>query len=123
MQLICVVLNDYNWFDDSKELLEKGFEEFELVKLCQKNNFASNCNISGGKEQKCDIIYFEDFFYPIKNNERLTLNLDLPVVADAPISKGQHAGQADVFLNGKLISSVECVFANDVKKKFNLFGR
>ena len=123
MQLICVVLNDYDWFDDSKALLEKGFEEFELIKVCQKNNFASNCNIYGGKEQKCDIIYSEDFFYPIKKTEKLTVNVNSPALFNAPITKGQSAGSADIFLDGKLISSIECVFEKDIEKKFSLFGR
>ncbi len=123
MQLICVVLNDYDWFNDSKALLEKGFEEFELVKLCEKNNFASNCNIYGGKEKKCDIIYNENFFYPIKKTEKLTVNVNSPALINAPIQKGQSAGSADIFLDGRLIYTVQCVFEKDIEKKFSLFGR
>lgn len=123
MQIICVVLNDYDWFNDSKALLEKAFKEFELLKVCQKNNFASICNISGGKEQKCDIIYSEDFFYPVKSTEKITVNVDSIVFASAPIKKGDAAGEATVFLNGKIISQVPCEFNKDVEKKFTLFGR
>ena len=51
MQLICVTLNDYNWFNDSKTLLEKGFAEYTMVSLFEENKVAGVCNILDGKEE------------------------------------------------------------------------
>ncbi len=123
MQLVCVVLNDHDWFADSEKLLEKGFEEYGLVRLSQKNKFAGTCNILGGKSEKCDIIQKDDVFYPMKKSEYAESITEITLCKRAPVQAGEVAGSTEFFLNGTKIAETDCVFATDVQKKFSLFGK
>ena len=118
MQLICVVLNDYAWFEDSKTLLNKGFEEYSMVQLAEKNKICASCDIFGGKMKKCDIIYGKDVFYPLKKGERVIGKTEIPQGVKAPVNKGDVAGKQYYYLNGEKIAQADLVYSESVKKKF-----
>lgn len=122
MQLICVTLNDYNWFQDSKTLLEKGFAEYTMVRLFEKDKIAGTCNILDGKEEKCDIISKTELAYPLKKGEKLTVKTDIVLEKSAPISKGEKAGEIKAYLNGDEVASADCIFSRGVEKKSKWFG-
>ena len=123
MQLICVTLNDYNWFNDSKTLLEKGFAEYTMVSLFEENKVAGVCNILDGTEEKCDIICKTELAYPLKKGEKLSVVTDVMLERQAPVSRGEKAGEIRAYLNGEQVASSECVFYTSVEKKMKWFGR
>ncbi len=123
MQLICVTLNDYNWFNDSKALLEKGFEEYTMVTLFEKDKIAGVCNIFDGKQEKCDIICEKELAYPLKKGEKLSVVTDILLEKQAPVSRGEKAGEIKAYLNGEEVASSTCVFYSSVEKKIKWFGR
>lgn len=114
MQVICVVLNDYNWFNDSKALINKAFNEYSYVQIAKKDEIVTFANISDGFSQKCDIITKEDVFYPLKKGEYLKARYDVLYQADVPIQKGQTAGKIDFYIDDKIVKSVSCVFNEDI---------
>ncbi len=122
MQLISVVLNDGNWFADSKALLEKAFSEYSMVQLAEKNKIVSFCNIFNGKSEKCDIIYRSSIYYPLKKDEKVLQKNDFVTAKEAPILKNETAGFVGFYLNGKEILKTECVYAQSVGRKNALFG-
>lgn len=122
MQLICVVLNDREWFSDCETLLNRGFDEFSYVCLAKKGEIAGKTNIFDGKSAKCDIMYEKDVFYPVKQGEQIK-GISRTTVLSAPINKGEQAGVCEFSLGGEIIASVPLVTAEDVERKYNLFGR
>lgn len=122
MELICVVLNDRNWFSDCENLMEWGFNEYSLVQLAKKGEIAGKINIYGGKEEKCDIIYARDVFYPLKANER-AVGESKGIALTAPVKAGDTGGGCEFYLCGEKIAETELLCAKDVQKKKSLFGR
>lgn len=122
MQLICVVLNDREWFYDCETLLDRGFDEFSYVCLAKKGEIAGKANILDGKSPKCDIMYANDVFYPVKQGENIK-GVSRAGMLTAPINKGEQAGVCEFFLDGKVIASVPLVTDESIERKFNLFGR
>ena len=115
VQVICVVLNDYNWFNDSKALLNKAFSEYKFVQLSKQGEIVTSANIFGGNLEKCDIITKEDVFYPLKKGEYLKAKYEILLDTYAPVKKGQDAGEIKFFLDDKEVIKVPCVFKEDVQ--------
>lgn len=114
MQIICVVLNDYNWFNDSKTLINKAFDEYSCVQISKKGEIITSANIFDRFLKKCDIITKEDIFYPLKKGEMLKAKYELSLEKDAPVKKGDSAGKIDFFLEDKLVITVPCLFNEDI---------
>lgn len=113
-QVICVVLNDYNWFNDSKTLINKAFDEYSFVQISKKDEIVTSANIFNGKSEKCDIITKEDVFYPLKKGEYLKAKYNVVFEKSAPVKKGDGAGHVDFYLEGKIVLNVPCFFKDDV---------
>ena len=109
MQLICVVLNDYNWFNNSKDLMEKAFKEYSFVKIGEKDKKITSVNISSKKQQKCDIILNEDVFYPLKKGEYIKAHYDFSLNKQL-VEKGEKAGQAYYYLDDKQVKTAPLFF-------------
>ncbi len=122
MQLISVVLNDYNWFNNSKAVLEKAFNEYSMVQISQKGKKVTSVNISGGIPQKCDIITSEDVFYPLKKGEYIKAQYEIVLNKKAPVQMGESAGKVNFYLDKKLVKTAPCVFNEEIKKQTFLGG-
>lgn len=104
MTLVCVVLNDHNWFEDSKVLLEQGFDEFEMVTLCRQNNFAGEANILNRKHEKCDILYKNTVRYPLKKGEYAVAITDFDLLMHSTVRSGDENGHTVFYLCGKAVA-------------------
>ena len=109
MQLICVVLNDYNWFDNSASLMEKAFKEYSMVQIGQKDKKITSVNIDSAKNQKCDIILKEDVFYPLKKGEYIKAHYDF-TLNKQKVKKGERAGVAYYYLDENKVKTAPLFF-------------
>ncbi len=123
MQVICVVLNDHDWFNDSMSLMNKAFDEYSLVNITEKENFSGMINICGGKSEKCDIIIKNEIKYPIKANESIVCTYNVEKSICAPVKANQKVGEAKYYLDGTEIAKTDIVTKESVGKKIRLFGR
>ena len=48
---------------------------------------------------------------------------DVMLERQAPVSRGEKAGEIRAYLNGEQVASSECVFYTSVEKKMKWFGR
>jgi len=116
-QVICVVLNDYSWFNDSKTLINKAFKEYSFVQISKKDEIVSSANIFCENLEKCDIITKEDIFYPLKKGEMLRARYEILFEKNGSVLKGESAGRIDFYLNGENVISAPCVFNEDIGGK------
>lgn len=107
MQLISVVLNDGNWFNDCYNLLSYGFEMYSPSIILQKNQFIKNIRVIDGKQDYTAVINTSDIILPLTNLEKkeIKIILDMPEKLKAPIKKGQKIGTAKIYFKGKLLCS------------------
>ena len=102
MEVICVVLNEPNHYERSKKLLNDAFKDFKLVKLvdCSKFNYRLP---NEDKTRYYDLKINEDFYYPIKNDEKITAEIELPNCLDGNVKNGQMVGKIKIYTSKQLI--------------------
>ncbi|MCT4565221.1 MAG: D-alanyl-D-alanine carboxypeptidase [Maledivibacter sp.] len=131
MQILCVVLNDPNWFNDCYALMERGFEKYHPKKVLSKDSDIKSFTALKGKKEKSYMTVKEDIVIPVKGDEedRVMTIFECNEEYATPIMKGQVLGKAKVYIGDKLLATTELIAKEDIyKKKFidkikDFFGR
>lgn len=124
MTVVCVVLNCGPMFEESREMLERAFEEYKLVditKFCEVNK---EVEVVDGRQSFVKIEGRGEYLYPLKNGEEKEVRweVNLPQSVLAPIEKGQEIGQIKFFLNNDLHFIQKFYTINSVRSK-TIFAR
>ncbi len=105
-------------FQDAVALLNYGFNVCNVF-VDTNETEAGNMEIRGGVEKSAPLCYEGEFRYvDIEGNDlgKIEKIVHLPEYTQAPVAKGQVAGEAEYFLNGKAVGSVPILFSTDVEK-------
>lgn len=94
LNLIVVTLNDGNDFENHKELYEYGFNNYEMVKVFDKDNMT----LPNKK-----IYALDDYFYPLTNQEKKLITIDYKIKEKDNYKYEEEVGSAIVKLSGKTI--------------------
>ena len=88
-QLISVVLNDRNWFEDCYRLMDYGFDNFNTYVIFDKGQYFNKILINNGIKDYIPVVTKESFSYPLKEEEleKVKLYINLPDVVEAPIKR------------------------------------
>lgn len=118
VQLIAVVINDGNWFNDCYSLLDYGFENYRPTLLLSKSQFLKKIRILEGTSEYLNVLCNEDLIIPLSEEERekVKIVLNIPDTLNSPISKGQKLGNIQVFLEGKLLYTLDANSSFEIKK-------
>ena len=92
LNLIVVTLNDDNDFKNHKELYEYGFNNYEMVKVFDKN-----------KINKKNIYAKDDYYYPITKKEKELINIEYNINRKNKYYNNQFVGYAIIKLGSKII--------------------
>lgn len=119
IQLIAVVINDGNWFNDCYRMLDFGFENYKPALLLSKGQFLKKIEILDGDRGYINLLCEDDLIIPLKDDEKekIKIVLNLSDSITAPVYRGQKLGSIQVFLEGKLLYTAE------IKSKFELSKR
>ncbi len=124
MQLVCVLLDCKPMFEDCAKLLERGFEEFELVDLLSAYDACGKIKVTNADETEVGIFTRSEFVYPLTAQEKSNVHItrNLPESVAAPIKKNQEVGQLEINLGNDLIFcekiyTINSVESNDLKSK------
>ncbi|NLJ77810.1 MAG: D-alanyl-D-alanine carboxypeptidase [Tissierellia bacterium] len=117
-QLIAVVLNDRNWFEDSYRLMNYGFENFNNYVIVDQDQYIRNINVSSGNKDSTAAIVEQSFLYPLREDEleAIRIDINLPQIIEAPIRKGEPIGEITVFLDSKIIHIGNIIAVENVKR-------
>ncbi|WIV10967.1 D-alanyl-D-alanine carboxypeptidase family protein [Proteiniborus sp. MB09-C3] len=118
MQLIAVVINDGNWFNDCYRMFDFGFENYKPTLLISKGQFLKKIKISNGYKDYFNLLSEDDLIIPLKDEEKekAKIILNLPDSLSAPIYKGQKLGNIQVFLEGELLHTAEIKSMLEISK-------
>lgn len=124
MQLIAVVLNDRNWFDDCYTMMDYGFNNYSTYVIFDKNQFVKNIPVISGEKKSVSTVTNDSFIYPLKEEEleKIKISINLIEKVQAPINKGDYVGDITVYLDGKIINK-EKVIVNENIEKSGIFKR
>lgn len=105
MRLICVVLNCGPMFEESKRLLEMGFENYSMVSLLKEYSKQPSVNVEKGVCQSVETFSKRKFDFPLSNRETemIRTEIDLPSSVEAPIEKEQELGKISIKLGDETI--------------------
>ena len=121
MELCAVVLGaaDNNArFGTARKLLDYGFANWKLSEVDVSNKLPKSTAVKGGCEGNVAPIAAGKGKYLLSSLEssNLEIKVKLPDSIDAPITKGQKLGTAEVYCNKKQIGSIDVIAAKGVEK-------
>jgi len=117
MQLVCVVLNCGPMWDDSSALLEYGFGNYSNEMVVNKDNIFKVVEVRNGKEKFVAVKPKQDYYIALKAGEKESIKLQAKdmLTAQAPLGKGDGAGKLEVYLDDKLLSTLELEYTESVE--------
>ncbi len=113
--LICVTLNDGDDWNDHEKLLDYGFEVFPREKLCAAGDTFGGVPVTGSLLPAVTAVAASDAGYPLRDGERLSLDVRLPDRAEAPVPAGGRLGEAVWSLDGRPVARVDLVSAQTAR--------
>jgi D-alanyl-D-alanine carboxypeptidase (penicillin-binding protein 5/6) len=114
MQVVVVVLNCPDMWNDSMSLLNRSFENYKMVKLVGQEQGITVRVENGTKNSVTAAPY--DFYYPISENERVSYEYRTTNLR-APVKKGENAGKIIVSIDNRLLFEQKMVTIDSVKEK------
>ncbi|WZL74928.1 D-alanyl-D-alanine carboxypeptidase [Clostridiaceae bacterium 35-E11] len=119
MQLLCVVLNAPNWFQDSYQLLDNAFEKYDAVSIIKKDAILKTISVKNGKKSSTKLISTEDVVIPLteKEKDKIRTVLDVNEVFEAPIARGVKLGKAKIYLHDQLLYIADLMCREDIGTK------
>ncbi|MFA6074427.1 MAG: D-alanyl-D-alanine carboxypeptidase family protein [Negativicutes bacterium] len=121
IQLIAVVMDADEKWDDTAKMLDYGFGLLESKLLFAAGTEFGRVRIKNGENIAVSAILQDAVVLPtLKTGSRsgeITYKVDLPIFKTAPVKTGQQLGNLMLFFDGKQITSVPLVAAQDIEKK------
>ncbi|MEA4987730.1 MAG: D-alanyl-D-alanine carboxypeptidase family protein [Anaerovorax sp.] len=117
MELICVVMDDPNWFDDSYRLMDAMYDSYEQVTIAQGQQRLKTMPVDGGIKDHVYVGTKEAVLCPVlKEHENAEVGIQyvLGFQCQAPIRRWQEAGLLNVYVNGAYVHSVPLYFLEDI---------
>lgn len=121
-RLIAVTLNDKNRWEDSQELLNWGFETFDLYEYPIEEELSNEINriaVEYGIDTTVKLQTSEEPFVviPKGKSDNLIAKTNVPKKINAPVYQGQKIGEVDFIMNDKTLRTIDLVAANNVEEK------
>lgn len=123
-QLLAVVLNSGDRWNDSIRMFEYGFNNFEYQQVSVAGEKFGLNDVKDGKQKQVPTLFGGDLgvLVPVDDKahleERLTLQPDLT----APVLKGQLIGTVSYYVNNRFAGQVNLLAGQDVYKQ-GMFAR
>lgn len=114
MELIGVVLNCGNWFEEAKTLVEWGFGHYHSQMVLEAGAVAAELPVLNGDARYACISAERTLSVPLAEGERAELTLDVPEHIEAPLYSGEALGRATVSINGIPVDSCALISESNV---------
>ncbi|KAB3527360.1 D-alanyl-D-alanine carboxypeptidase family protein [Alkaliphilus serpentinus] len=118
MQLIAVTLNDPNWFNTTKDLLDKSFEEYHGHIAFEKGELVEVIPVFEGKVGEVQLVSSKEVVIPLLEGEEENLRtiVDVPNYIEAPVLKGTKIGKLYTYLDDQLLAEADIIANADIDK-------
>ncbi|MDO5327402.1 MAG: D-alanyl-D-alanine carboxypeptidase family protein [Clostridia bacterium] len=114
MTLIGAVLNCPDWFDEAAALLDRGFENWQMVTILSRGETVREIPVTGGVQSSVKVIVPCDVAAPVGLDAWPDLVIDLPDSLPAGIEKGRQVGAVSLQDQGETLITVPAVAAENV---------
>ncbi|MFR8251195.1 MAG: D-alanyl-D-alanine carboxypeptidase family protein [Anaerovoracaceae bacterium] len=117
-ELIAVVLNDHDWFNDAYKLMDYGFDHFETVRIARGEVPLTTAAVMEGDASAVKIGAAEDITCVRTEGETAGLSIvyDIPDAVKAPVKRWELAGKMDIYSEGEYVYSKDLYYLEDVSR-------
>lgn len=117
-QVVAVVLNAPDMWDDISILMEDTLQSLSHVTLRQKGEQMGTVIVEGGVCADVETVLGSDMVVCVTNEEmqRIQYEISLPERIGAPVENGECIGSVDVYLDGICLQHADILAAQSVKK-------
>ena len=117
-QLVAVVLNASQMWEDAMGLLDYGFTEYEQEKIIYQGQVLRSAEVLKG-ERRVDVVASGDFYYPLKPGERgaVRFRFQMNEPYTAPLAAGRNLGRLELYLGEDLLGAVELAAGHAVPRQ------
>ena len=117
LELIGVVLNCPDWFEEAAALLDRGFENWQMVTFLSAGEAARTVPVTGGMKDAVQAVAQRDVAAPVRLDTWPDLVITLPSSVAAGVRQGQVLGTAKLVDQGETLISVPLVAAQSVAER------
>jgi len=117
LEVVTVVLNCPNMWDDTVRLLDFAHEQYWLCQIAIKDEVVTEAKVENGRAETVKVQIKENLYYPLKvdGTEKPEVKIDLPTNITAPIKAGQEMGTIRYYIGEELAGESKLVAAEDVE--------
>lgn len=112
--LIVVTLNDPDDWNDHAALFDYGFAHYPAHVLALAGRELRTVPLEGSLNRFVAVQTYNDVYYPLTEQERVTAKVTLPEQVQAPVTEGDIAGSITFYLDGRTIGESYLVYAQSV---------
>ena len=116
MELICVVMNAPNWFNDSYKLMDYAFECFEMSKIIEGQRALKAIPVNSGNKGHVFVGPKDPIVLPVRKGEteKLEVVYRLPTNVRASVRRWQEAGTLELYVSGEYLCSYPLYYLEDI---------
>ena len=117
LTFVAVTLNDGDDWKDHKAMLDDAFSHYSMRKVASAGGSVPYAGY--------DLLYGGDLSVPVKDGERLEINVKLNIPAEIilPVSAGEKVGTADFMRGDEILGTVDVCSAADLYEKPHFSGK
>lgn len=121
LQLIAVVMGAETSalrFSETKKLLDYGFSNYESITIGKKGNIVASLAVEKGKDNSVDLVLERDCYLLLAKGDKKDIDKEMvyPEYINAPIDKGQIAGELIIKIDGQEVDRVNLITKSQVEK-------
>ena len=116
-RLICVTINAPDDWNDHKQLLERGFSDFEVQRIVEAGEVLGYRHILGGDGTHVPLVAAEDFSYALAAGEEIDIVLSPQQFSYAPVQEGKPEGCAYAVLGDAVVGEIPLVWGTSLDAK------
>jgi len=119
IQLIAVILDADQMWDDSKVLLDFGFSKLRTVELFKQGEVLKTTRVVAGKSDSVKLVAVSDLLVPVSDEDldQFEVVVEGSNKIEAPIAVGQKLGIARVLYKNKEIGAIDLIATENIEKK------
>lgn len=117
MELIGVLLNCGNWFEEAKELVEWGFANYRPQTVLAAGASCAQVPVVEGDGASVELVAQRALTVPLRAGESASLVVSAPEEVAAPIEALSALGKATVYVDGQAVDECDLLAARPVARK------
>ncbi|MBQ9278903.1 MAG: D-alanyl-D-alanine carboxypeptidase [Lachnospiraceae bacterium] len=106
----------YKW-QDTKKLLNYGFEKYDKRCIFDRTYPLQSAKVKNGIENdEVDLYVDDEFNILLSDDDKVSYEVSLPDVFDAPVEKGDIGGSVIVYINDEPFKSFNVYIKDDIRR-------